>query len=62
MAAVVTENDVTENVVENGEDDDVEVIDEGDTKDPAKKKKKKKKKKKAGKDYYNGNFYNLKNE
>ncbi|XP_004926452.2 methionine aminopeptidase 2 [Bombyx mandarina] len=47
MAAVVTENDVTENVVENGEDDDVEVIDEGDTKDPAKKKKKKKKKKKA---------------
>lgn len=49
MAAVVTVEEVIKNdVVENGEEDELDAVDDGESKDPAKKKKKKKKKKKAG--------------
>ncbi|CAB3243774.1 unnamed protein product [Arctia plantaginis] len=49
MASVIEEDINLDEVVENGEDE-VEAVEEGETKDPAKKKKKKKKKKKTEND------------
>ncbi|XP_038210922.1 methionine aminopeptidase 2 [Zerene cesonia] len=46
MACVKT-NEETKQISENGEDDEIDAIEDTDTKDPAKKKKKKKKKKKT---------------
>lgn len=48
MASVIAEDINLDEVVENGEEEDVDAVEEGETKDPAKKKKKKKKKKKTG--------------
>ncbi|CAG9785153.1 unnamed protein product [Diatraea saccharalis] len=48
MAAVKTVDEINaDEVIENGEEEELDVADEGETKDPAKKKKKKKKKKKT---------------
>lgn len=49
MAALKKDEElITNDAVENGEDEELDAVEEGETKDPAKKKKKKKKKKKAG--------------
>ncbi|XP_075970470.1 methionyl aminopeptidase und [Anticarsia gemmatalis] len=50
MAAVEVKDLSKEEVVENDEEEEVDAVDEGETKDPAKKKKKKKKKKKTEND------------
>lgn len=48
MAAVQTKDKIgDEEVVENGEEEELEGVEDSENKDPAKKKKKKKKKKKA---------------
>ncbi|KAJ8732136.1 hypothetical protein PYW08_014866 [Mythimna loreyi] len=48
MAALKKDEElITNDSVENGEDEELDAVEEGETKDPAKKKKKKKKKKKA---------------
>lgn len=48
MAALKKDEElITNDAVENGEDEELDAVEEGETKDPAKKKKKKKKKKKA---------------
>ncbi|XP_047020323.1 methionine aminopeptidase 2 [Helicoverpa zea] len=51
MAAVKKDEELNKNeVLENGDEDELDAVDDGETKDPAKKKKKKKKKKKAEND------------
>lgn len=51
MAAVKEVEELNKNELQNGDDeDDLDAVEEGENKDPAKKKKKKKKKKKAGKE------------
>lgn len=47
MAVVQKKEELASEMIENGEEDELDV-DDGENKDPAKKKKKKKKKKKAG--------------
>lgn len=49
MAAVKSLEEVNkEELIENGEEEELDAVEDGETKDPAKKKKKKKKKKKTG--------------
>ncbi|XP_021200861.3 methionine aminopeptidase 2 [Helicoverpa armigera] len=51
MAAVKKDEELNKNeVLENGDEDELDAVEDGETKDPAKKKKKKKKKKKAEND------------
>ncbi|RVE50955.1 hypothetical protein evm_004364 [Chilo suppressalis] len=56
MAAVKSVDEINaDEVVENGEEEELDAVDEGETKDPAKKKKKKKKKKKTADNETGGN-------
>lgn len=49
MASIIKiEETPLDDLLENGEEEEVEGLDDGENKDPAKKKKKKKKKKKTG--------------